>query len=123
MPAMSFTEILGFLEKVIQALQGMRAELAAAGTDADKLIAALQELLDRVVALNEKQESLKRETKATTVELVAVTKAAYARGSGALDTMIAAAGKTGSNAKSLAQIRASILQARRSRRGGGSRPS
>lgn len=115
MPAMSFTEKLGFIDKVIEALKGMRKKLAKMGINAGVMIAELEELRDRVVTLNEKQEILKRETKRTTVELNAVTGKAYHEASGTLNTMIAAEGNTGPNAKSLAQIRALVLRPRQSR--------
>jgi hypothetical protein len=113
MPEMSFTEIIGFMVKVIAALGDLRAELAKVGVDVDPIIALVQGLQDRAVTLNQKQESLKRETVATTAELEAVLKEGYARTSGALDTMIASVGKTGDAAKNLRTIRSDVLRPKR----------
>jgi len=122
MPAMSFTEILGFLAKVIQAVEGMRDGLASKGIDADKILATLRAVHERMISLNEKQETLKRETKATTAELVAVTREGYAQASGVLDTLIAAAGKTSPNAKNLGRMRVDVLRSRQSRKRPGTKP-
>ena len=120
---MSFTETIGFMVKVIAALGTLRAELAKVGVDVDKIIALVQGLQDRAVTLNQKQESLKRETVATTAELEAVLKEGYVRTSGALDTMIASVGKTGHAAKNLRTIRSDVLRSKRGSKDRGPPPA
>lgn len=113
---MSFTELVGFLGEVLEALRGMRAELAKQGVDADVLIARIQGLQDHVVALNEKQESLKRQTMQTTHEVVAVGDEAYEAASGAVNTMSAAVGQNSAKAKNLRELRAKVLRPHQSRK-------
>jgi len=116
MPEMSFTETIGFMGKVIAALGSLREEAAKAGVDVDPIIALVDGFRRRAITLNEKQESLMRETRATTVELEAVLKEGYARTSGALDTMIASVGKTSSAAKNIRTIRSDVLRPKQSSR-------
>jgi hypothetical protein len=123
MPEMSFTEIIGFMGKVIAALGDLRAELAKVGVDVDPIIALVRDFHDRALSLNEKQESLKRETVSTTAQLEAVLKEGYARTSGALDTMIASVGKTGDAAKNLRTIRSDILRPKRGSKDRGTPPA
>ena len=110
MPEMSDTETIGFMVKVIAALEDLREELAKIGIDVDPIIARVRGFKDRVLALNEKQESLKRETVDTTRELEGVLKEGYEATSGALDTMIASVGKSSDAAKNLRTIRSDVLR-------------
>ena len=120
---MSYTETIGFMEMVTAALASLRAELAKVGVDVDKIIAIVSGLQDRAVSLNEKQESLKRETVATTAELETVLKEGYARASGALDTMIASVRKDSDAAKNLRMMRTEILRSRKPKKDKGAPPA
>ena len=120
---MSYTETIGFMEMVTAALASLRAELAKVGVDVDKIIAIVSGLQDRAVSLNEKQESLKRETVATTAELETVLKEGYVRASGALDTMIASVRKDSDAAKNLRMMRTEILRPRKPKKDKGAPPA
>jgi len=102
------TEILGFIENTQKGLAKVRKELKAAGFDPAVIDAALVKAHQECAEANARQEDMKRDLKAQTTKVVALTTKAYRLASGYLDAGIGAVGKGSDAAKNLQTIRSRI---------------
>ncbi len=97
-------QVIGLSEDVDKALESERESMMKAGVDADAIRTKVRTLREAVVAKNAVQESQKRQLKATTAELEGMEDELYLVSSGAVDTMMAAVGKTSDAAKNFQRM-------------------
>lgn len=104
----SHAQILGFAKDVQKVLDEERAALKRMGVDGKELTGQIQRLHEQTVAVNARQEDMKRELKATTVTYMATRRKLYVIASGALDTAMAAVEKNSDAAKNLRRLRSRV---------------
>ncbi len=85
--------------------------LTAAGHDVDKMLRIHQELHDETVALNAKQEDLKRELRETTIKLQKLLRKLYNLSSGYIETAMTAVERGSPAAKIIRRLRSRIRKA------------
>ena len=102
------TEVVGFIENLQKGLAKVRKELQAAGFDPAVIDANLGQAVRECAEANARQEAMKRDLKAQTTKVVALTRKAWAMASGYLDAGIAAVGKGSDEAKNLQRLRSRI---------------
>ncbi len=99
-------------EDVWHLLDAERAALKKMGLDADVLIGQIRTLIAEMVSLNAEQEASKRHTREMTVAYRATRHNLHLTSSGALDTAMAAFGKSSARAKNIQQLRSRIRRPR-----------
>ncbi len=113
MPSLSHAQTLGFAADVLKALEAEAETLRAIGIDPVAFRKDLEAVYRKTADLNARQESLKRETVATTAEYRENITDLYTRASGALDVLVAAVKKNSDAAKNFRQLRSRIKRRRK----------
>ena len=86
----------------------IRAPLIAAGYNADEMLRILKEIHDEAVALNAKQEELKRDLRDTSIRLRKCMRKLYNLASGYIDSAMTAVDKGSPAAKIIRRLRSRI---------------
>ena len=108
--AMTFTETLGFIQKLIQYLKANQAMLLAKGLNVSPWITELEEMSQAMLVKDGEQEALKTQLKNKSAEVAAAQDTGYRTGSTRLDTIIAILGKTSEEGKAIAKFRSDVRQ-------------
>ena len=106
--SLSETQILGLSENTHELYVEIRPALKAAGHDVDEMLRIHQQLHDEAVALNAKQEALKRELKETTIKVRKCMRKLYNLSSGYVDTAMTAVERGSPAAKIIRRLRSRI---------------
>ena len=105
---LSETQVLGFSENVQELFEKEREALLKAGFDVDEMLRILKEVHDETVALNAKQESLKRQLRDTSIKLRKFKQKLYNLASGYVDAAMTAVEKSSPAAKIIRRLRSRI---------------
>jgi len=105
---MTWTEILGFLQSMVDLFVKERLALIKGGLDVDLMTAEIAHALEEARAANSNQESLKRQLKTSTTLAEEKARRAYVVGSSALDMAMGAVSKNSDAAKNFQRIRSRI---------------
>jgi hypothetical protein len=106
--AMTFTETLGFVDKLVQYLTANQPALQTKGLAVAAWITELGTLKQAMLVADSEQEALKAQLRAKTAEVDVAQDAAYRTSSTRLDTVIAILGKTTEEGKQLARLRSEV---------------
>ena len=106
--SMTWTEILGFLQSMIDLLVKERLALIKGGLDVDLMVAEISHALEEARAADSNQESLKRQLKTSTTLVEAKARRAYVVGSSALDMAMGAVSKNSDAAKNFQRLRSRV---------------
>ncbi len=104
----SQTEALGVAKNVVELYGKEGGALEGGGLRAKEMQATLASKLEQAARANARQEELKRDLKASTEEVVALTEELYRTASGYLDAAIAAVGKGSEAAKNFQRLRSRV---------------
>ncbi len=107
MTTTTFTVRVGLARRTLEVFQENRDALEAK-LRADKWIDELEVSIERVTALDARQEALKAELRATTAELNATDRSLYRLTSGAIDAAAGALGKGSPAGVVLARVRSKL---------------
>ena len=106
--ALTTTEVIGFADEILEAMQQNKAELQAKGVDVTAWITEALGLKNDAVQKNHQQEMLKAQMKETTEQTQKALDSTYTFCSSKLDAMIGAYGKTSELGKRLQKIRSEV---------------
>ena len=112
---MTWTEIPGFLQGILDILTQEKLALVKGGLDVDLVSAEIAHAKEEARAANDIQESHKRQLKTSTTLVKEMMRRAYMVGSSALDMAMGAVSKDSPAAKNFQRIRSKI---RREKKGG-----
>ncbi len=108
--AMTFTETLGFIQKLNQYLTANQALLQGKGLNVGPWVTELEGMSQAMVVSDGEQEALKTQLKNKSAEVAAAQDTVYRTGSTRLDTIIAILGKTSEEGKAVAKLRSDVRQ-------------